>query len=187
MGLCEPTGPHTAARYIRLHKVLGKPKTDQRRRALSATFARAKRLLEDLDQSLRWCVSRESLTEAIMSRAGNVLIVDDDEECRSSLGEVLESEGCTVYTAENGKQALEVLAVIHPDLVIVDLMMPVMNGWELCAELEKDARLATIPVAVLTAVGRMRPVGQKHVLQKPVTLPTLVALLDLIDTASDGR
>lgn len=120
--------------------------------------------------------------ETVMQRAGNILIVDDDEECRKSLKEVLESEGCTAYTAENGQRALEVLAVIRPDLIIVDLMMPVMNGWELCAVLEKDERLADIPVVVLTAVARMRPLGRKRVLQKPVSLPTLVALLDIVDT-----
>jgi CheY-like chemotaxis protein len=118
-----------------------------------------------------------------MPRPSTVMIVDDDDACRTSLQEVLASEGCTVYTAENGKRALDLLAVVRPDLLIVDLMMPVMNGWDLCAALEQNRRTADIPVAILTAVGRARPFGHKFVLQKPVTLSTLIALLDIVDLA----
>jgi two-component system, chemotaxis family, chemotaxis protein CheY len=117
-----------------------------------------------------------------MSQGKVLLIVDDDEDCRSSLGEVFESEGCKVYCAENGVHAFEFLAVIRPDLMIVDLMMPAMNGWDFCARLEQDTRLSNIPVVILTAVGRMHSFGQKRVLHKPVTLSTLVALLDIVDT-----
>ena len=92
-----------------------------------------------------------------MARAGKVLIVDDDDDHLAVLGEVLEAEGCSVYTAENGKRALEVLEHVHPDLVVVDLMMPVMNGWDLCAAMEHDPHLADIPVVVMSAVARFRP------------------------------
>jgi CheY-like chemotaxis protein len=121
-----------------------------------------------------------------MARAGSVLIVDDDEDHRAVLGEVLQAEGCAVYTAENGKRALEVLEHLHPDLVVVDLMMPVMNGWDFCAAMERDPELSSIPVVVMSAVARFRPVGHMRVLPKPVRLDTLMALLDIVDAPS-GR
>jgi CheY-like chemotaxis protein len=118
-----------------------------------------------------------------MTRAGTIFIVDDDEECRTTLREVLEDEGCVVYTAENGKVALQMLGAVRPDLLIVDLMMPVMNGWELCTELGKDPRLADIPVAILSAVAHRRPPACRHVLEKPVGLSTVLALLDAVGAA----
>jgi CheY-like chemotaxis protein len=116
-----------------------------------------------------------------MSRAASVLIVDDDEDHRNTLGEVLQGEGCTVYMADNGKHALEVLDVMRPDLVVVDLMMPVMNGWDFCAAIDRTPRLADIPIVILSAVARFRPAGRKRVLSKPIRLDTLLALLDIVD------
>jgi CheY-like chemotaxis protein len=121
-----------------------------------------------------------------MSRAESVLIVDDDEDYRAVLGDVLEGEGCTVYTAENGRRALDVLERIHPDLLVIDLMMPVMNGWDFCAALEQNPRLADIPVVILSGVPRFRPLGRMRVLSKPVRLDTLVALLDIVDAPDDA-
>jgi two-component system chemotaxis response regulator CheY len=120
-----------------------------------------------------------------MSRAHSVLIVDDDGDCRASLGEVLEGEGCTVYTAENGVRALELLKSVRPDLLVIDLMMPVMNGWDLCVELDRDPRLADIPVVVLSGVARFCPRGRKRIV-KPLRLNTLVALLDVVDAPTSG-
>ena len=117
----------------------------------------------------------------------SVLIVEDDENTRSILAEVLKSEGCDVKEAENGKRALELLADVRPDLIIVDLMMPVMNGWDLCSALEKDERLARIPVAILTALSSVHPLGNRPILPKPVRLTTLVALLDLVRAAGARR
>jgi CheY-like chemotaxis protein len=122
-----------------------------------------------------------------MSRAKSVLIVDDDDEYRSILGEVLEGEGCTVYSASNGQLGLKVLDVVRPDLVVVDLMMPVMNGWDFCAALENDRALADIPVVVISSVARFHPMGHLRALTKPVGLDTLIALLDIVDAPSvDG-
>lgn len=97
---------------------------------------------------------------------------------------VLQAEGCTVYTADNGERALELLGRIRPDLLVVDLVMPVMNGWDFCAELERDPRLADIPLVILSSVARFRPAGRKRYLSKPVRLDTLLELLDLVDRPS---
>jgi CheY-like chemotaxis protein len=109
------------------------------------------------------------------------LVVDDDDECRTCMEGVLQGEGCTVYTASDGRGALEVLSHVRPDLLVIDLVMPVMNGWELCAALERDPKLAEIPLVILSSVARFGPTGRKRVLTKPVRLDTLVALLDIVD------
>ena len=116
-----------------------------------------------------------------MSKATHVLIVDDDPEFRGILRDVLGQEGCSVREADNGCKALEVLDEFTPDLIFVDLMMPVMNGWDFFAALQSDERLARVPIAILSAVARMRPVGSMHVLNKPIDLPNLLGLLDAID------
>jgi CheY-like chemotaxis protein len=116
-----------------------------------------------------------------MTRATHILIVDDDDDFREALRCVLEAEGCTVYEAQDGKVALGILVDVVPHLILLDLRMPVMNGWELYAELQKDPALAAIPVGVLSSVSGERPFGPMHVLNKPVDLPNLLSLLDAID------
>jgi CheY-like chemotaxis protein len=116
-----------------------------------------------------------------MPKASSVLIVDDDAETRACLEGVFQEEGCRVATAENGKRALEILEHFTPDLMLVDLVMPIMSGWDLCAALERDERLAAIPVVILSSVSRFRPLGRNRVLSKPVKLDTVLALLDYVD------
>ena len=72
------------------------------------------------------------------------MIVDDDDDIREVIEDVLRDEGCTVYQEPGGIEALATLRTVVPDLIIFDLMMPVMNGWTFYAELQQDPRL--IPV-----------------------------------------
>ncbi len=124
------------------------------------------------------------MPKAPSTRANKVLLVDDDSDFRTVLRELLEEEGCSVLEAENGRHALELLDSFLPDLILMDLMMPEMNGWELFDALQKRAELAAIPVAVLSAVSRMRPSGAVQVISKPIDLPNLLGLLDAIDAPS---
>jgi CheY-like chemotaxis protein len=116
-----------------------------------------------------------------MTRARHVLIVDDDSEFRLILRDLLEDQGCSVYEAADGRAALGVLRTIQPDLIFLDLVMPIMDGWALHAELRDDPKLAEVPIAVLSAAEESRPEGVTHVLRKPVTLPSLLGLLDAVD------
>lgn len=116
-----------------------------------------------------------------MARARTVLIVDDEADFRHALRELLEDQGCSVCEAEDGRSALAKLRSYTPDLLITDLLMPIMDGWALRAALRRDPRLARVPVAVLTAVDDTAPGEFTHVLHKPVTLPNLLTLLQALE------
>jgi len=114
-----------------------------------------------------------------MKDRGEVLVVDDDAIFRAILCEVLKGEGCSVREASNGRDALAMVSAHLPDLILTDLMMRTMNGWDLFAELARDERFADVPVAVISAVARMRPLGAR-MLEKPVKLSELLELLESI-------
>jgi PAS domain S-box-containing protein len=83
--------------------------------------------------------------------AGPVLLVEDDAEARARLRTVLERAGWSVVEAENGRVALERIAERRPELVLLDLMMPEMDGAAFLQELHREAEWRSIPVVVLTA------------------------------------
>jgi CheY-like chemotaxis protein len=80
----------------------------------------------------------------------SVLVTDDDEDLRMLCTLNLELGGFRVIQAANGKEALDVTRTEHPDLILLDLMMPVMDGWECLAALKTDRVLKDIPVFVVT-------------------------------------
>jgi CheY-like chemotaxis protein len=80
-----------------------------------------------------------------------LLVVDDDEATRMLLTELFNAHGYAVVLAENGEQALRQLLDYAPDLVVLDLQMPVMDGWRFRAEqLLSNVRVAAVPVVILT-------------------------------------
>lgn len=81
-----------------------------------------------------------------------VLVVDDDPGVRYMVRRILENRGIEVDEAENGAEALESLKETKPDLVLLDVMMPGMNGWEVLRRIKGDENLKSIPVAMLSAV-----------------------------------
>ena len=80
-----------------------------------------------------------------------VLIVDDEPQARELVGEMLEREGFGVLEAGDGATAVRLAAERRPDLVLLDLVMPGMNGFEVAAGLRRNPATADIPVLVLTA------------------------------------
>ena len=93
----------------------------------------------------------ETLTGICGSTAGRVLLVDDDEVVRRNVRQTLEPIGWKVIEAENGQVAVEALAAAPPDVIILDLMMPKMDGFELLDELRERRDWQEIPVVVITA------------------------------------
>ena len=87
-----------------------------------------------------------------MSHISTVLIVDDNPMGRNALEELLSSEGYTLALAGDGPGALQLAAQITPDLILLDIMMPGMDGYEVCRRLRADENLADVPVVMVTAL-----------------------------------
>ncbi|HTP49236.1 MAG TPA: response regulator [Anaeromyxobacteraceae bacterium] len=95
--------------------------------------------------------SQSPWPEPITAAAKRVLVVDDDRDIRELLVELLEGEGYQVSSAENGEQALLKARLHHPNLILLDLMMPVMSGWRFRAEQAREPSIAGVPVVVISA------------------------------------
>jgi CheY-like chemotaxis protein len=95
-------------------------------------------------------------TKSAQEIAARLLVVDDDADLRQFTAAVLVSNGYDVVQAQHGREALVRLTEDNPDLVVLDLNMPVMDGWQFCAEQERlaDGRLAATPVLLLTGAER---------------------------------
>jgi CheY-like chemotaxis protein len=106
-----------------------------------------------------------------------VLVVDDDPDIRESLAALLEDEGYFVRTAADGAEAVSMMRAERPCFVILDLMMPIMDGWEVAGRMHDDPRLEAIPVCVVTATPEWAPIDSMSVLQKPVDVQTLLELV----------
>jgi CheY-like chemotaxis protein len=106
-----------------------------------------------------------------------VFVVEDDADTRDMLGRFLELEGFTVELASNGKQALERLTSgVHPCVILLDLMMPIMDGWQFRRRQVQLREIAEIPVIVVSAAGRdrMAEIDADAYLSKPVDLEQLL-------------
>lgn len=113
-----------------------------------------------------------------------VLVVDDDEDLREMMATLLRDVGYTVETAEDGAQALAHMRESRPCVVLLDLMMPNVDGWQVMQEMASDPELARVPVCIVSAQAKSAPAQAASVLPKPVTRD---ALLHAIGTLCRGR
>jgi CheY-like chemotaxis protein len=118
-----------------------------------------------------------------------ILIVDDDTDIRETLAEFLEDRGFTTVTAANGLEALTLLrsAAARPSVIVLDLMMPVMDGYGFLEERKRDPALTSIPVAVITAshgVDQNRLGNGASVIAKPIDVTKLVDVLQRLSSSA---
>lgn len=100
-----------------------------------------------------------------------VLVVDDDRDICNAIKALLDFEGFEVITAANGQEAMEMLDDVEPSLILLDLNMPVMDGYTFNAKLQDHNVLRNIPVIIVTATKNHRSIdGIKAVIQKPLDL-----------------
>lgn len=108
-----------------------------------------------------------------------ILIVDDDDNNRQLLGIMLAPEGYLLFTAASGEEALDSVAESPPDLILLDVMMPHMDGYQVVTELKRDIATKHIPIILLTAMDdrdartRGKIAGAQGFLRKPVDRATL--------------
>ena len=113
-----------------------------------------------------------------------VLIAEDNPDCLHLLHVVLENEGFVVLAAGDGAQALLILKDVKPDVIVTDLMLPLVSGGDLIRYVRKTAELAQIPIVVVSGYSRdYEPqafeAGASAVLQKPIDLDLLVDTVKL--------
>ena len=110
-----------------------------------------------------------------------VLVVEDDADLRQSICTVLDDAGYSSRAAENGEVALERVREERPCVILLDLMMPIMNGWEFRSEQLRDPKLSSIPVVIMTADGRGADKARTlhaDYLKKPIHLDALLELVN---------
>ena len=111
-----------------------------------------------------------------MSAPKTILVVEDDEAIRMGLKHLLQFEGYRVETAWNGQDAMAQLKSKIPSLILLDLIMPVMDGWEVLSALAADEKLAKIPVIVTSAVPDVEKLKQAtDFVRKPIEIEPLLA------------
>ncbi len=112
--------------------------------------------------------------------AYKLMVVDDEEDTTSMIKSIFEEEGFEVAIARDGPECLEKLKGFKPDIILLDIMMPKMNGWVVFLNLQKDAELRKIPVMVISAKplseesqNKVTLLGVKDYIIKPFDISTL--------------
>ena len=131
--------------------------------------------------------SRSSGTGKAGERAGaRVLVVDDDPSILDTVTSILSSEGFVVMAARGGEQALGLLSSWHPTLVLLDMRMPIMDGWAVARAMKESG--SRVPIVVMTAAESAKKwadeIGAAGHLAKPFLLDELI---DCVERHSQGR
>jgi CheY-like chemotaxis protein len=126
-----------------------------------------------------------------MAQAGyGVLVVDDDSDIRSVMSDLLIDEGYQVRTAVNGRDALATLSTWQPDVILLDLMMPIMDGWTFLANLQSDQQLRRIPVIVMSASHTLSRGDERlavaDVIAKPFEIDAVLTKVATLASRSGG-
>jgi DNA-binding response OmpR family regulator len=125
--------------------------------------------LDDLVKQLKDHVAQSGFR--LKDGSATILIVDDDDSIRSLLRQELTDGGYLIEEAKNGKEALESIRNHQPDLIILDVMMPEMNGFEVASILKNDPKTLDIPIIILSVVqdkARGYRIGVDRYLTKPI-------------------
>ena len=113
-----------------------------------------------------------------------ILVADDDPDILSIVSMSLETQGYTVYKATNGREAVDLARANHPDLIIIDMMMPIMSGYEAIAELKGDDATKAIPIiglsakAMATDMERATDVGIDGYITKPFRIAQVLTVVE---------
>ena len=102
---------------------------------------------------LRFKRARDSVSSMAKNTAATILVADDDPEILTLVSVRLAKRGYNVLEASDGEHAIKVAREKRPDLVVLDVMMPFKNGWEVAKELRDDPELTDIGIVMLTAIG----------------------------------
>jgi len=116
--------------------------------------------------------------------AKTILVADDDPDILSIVAMSLEAQGYTVHKAVNGREAVDLAREHHPDLLLLDMMMPEVSGYEALVELKADPATSDIPVvglsakAMATDMERANDVGIDGYITKPFRIAQIIAAVE---------
>jgi DNA-binding response OmpR family regulator len=122
-----------------------------------------------------------------------ILIVDDEPNIVLALELLMKKEGYEVHTVNDGESAFQAAQQLHPDLILLDIMMPKMDGYEVCQMIRSDALLKDISIIMLTAKGREvekekgLALGADHYITKPFSTREVVMKVKEFLSAKSGR
>ena len=126
-----------------------------------------------------------------VENVNRVLIVEDNDDLRALLGDVLDDAGFDVLAVGNGAEALRAIQAWRPAAIVLDLMMPVMDGAAFLKERRHIPHLAAVPVLVLTAHPHhhrvLEGLGPTAVLRKPYDLDELISAVQALCVGETGR
>lgn len=112
-----------------------------------------------------------------------VLVIDDDLPLRGMLAAALRQRGFQVLLAGDGAEGQRALTIHHPDIILLDLAMPEVNGWDFLQRLQETGHLGKVPIIVVSAHLRVEPqailqMGVKAIVPKPFNLPELIDMIE---------
>lgn len=112
-----------------------------------------------------------------------VLVIDDDLPIRGMLAAALSQHGFQVLLAGDGAEGQRAMTIHHPDVILLDLAMPDVNGWDFLQRLQETGHLGRIPIIVVSAHVRVEPqallrMGVAAILPKPFNLPDLIDVIE---------
>jgi CheY-like chemotaxis protein len=125
--------------------------------------------------------------------ASSILITDDDADARRIARTMLEAAGRRVFEARDGRECLRVAALEQPDVIVLDLVLPDVDGWEAARALKADPLTANIPILAFTAIAfdvlqeRALQAGCDLVLTKPVMPRHLLREIDALYAEAEER
>ena len=117
---------------------------------------------------------------ATRSSATRVLVIDDDAEYRLGVRAGLEKAGCEVHEADNGTAGLEQCRALQPSIVLLDIVMPVMDGTEFLRIKQADPRIMYVPVVVISATEIGVAARVVRQLRKPVSMEMLLSVIRVV-------
>ena len=128
-------------------------------------------------------MSGEAAAQSGTADQVKVMVIDDSKTIRRTAESLLKKEGCTVFTANDGFEALAKIADHEPDIIFVDIMMPRLDGYQTCALIKHNKKFKNIPVIMLSSKdglfdrARGRIVGSEQYLTKPFTKEELLGAI----------